>query len=269
MIAPALEVLGAQVMARLDSAARAVAEILWDELSPLGRARALSRLAATVVPDRGLTAALSEDGASDDPDAQALRLATARLLLALGPTTEKVGLVHLRDTLRALEARARDGHEAAPHADLAAEVRLGVATLLEREVVANGSLAAARVALAHAELGAADLAADALGDGPDLVPLLEAESARPELDPCERDFALALAGEIARRGEPAAYTAFLARNLDRHPRLLDRLVERAREALDWERVLELARRGLALREDRARYNALAALALERLGRTLP
>ena len=94
---------------------------------------------------------------------------------------------------------------------------------------------------------------------------VEAELA-PEAD--DADARLQLIERLL-RGDGEALRAFLERQQARFPRLLDTMIETARRDENWAELLQLAQRAIELREARARYTQLAAMAREKLGQALP
>lgn len=125
------------------------------------------------------------------------------------------------------------------------------------------------VAVELVDFGGLEMVVEKVTREPALIEALEARAADTERAVYRRSLYVELAERLLREGPPGPYREFLERQVDDHPRLLDPLIDLAREAEDWPRLLELARRGLTLREDRLRYNQLAAEALEAMGRALP
>lgn len=136
-------------------------------------------------------------------------------------------------------------------------------------VAVGGWATAADKAVRYADLGGLDLVERLLEPTPELLERLEDRIGNPQVSPAHQERFLRLAESLARRLDAATRRAFLERHLERFPRLLEELIALARERNDWPALLDLARRGLTLREDRVRYNQLASEALERLGRPLP
>ncbi len=199
-------------------------------------------------------------------------LAGHHLLSQLGQHLAAVtGFSRLFDLLRDSEFDKKLFPEDNPSQRLGARLPRYLRDYLTSLLAEGGSLiAAVDRAVGLVDYGGVELIGDMLPRDPQLIAALERRSEEAEISHYRQSLYVGLAQLLLASGDDRqAYKALLERQVGRFPRLLDPLIQLARANQDWPLLLDLAQRGLTLREDRHRYNQLASEALEALGRSLP